>query len=183
VDDLALIEETRDRLLRDLDRVPPDVAEWAPVPGGRTISESLLHVAAVEFIFAAALALRAGREVHARLWEQLKAGLASEVGYDPPQQVGLSGCIERLKAVRDVTRTVVGGDEPAVTETDVRSALEALRERGADISGERLEALVPKLASHCGVGSIGVLLTAHEEYHRGQVLLQNYLAKRLPSAT
>lgn len=183
MDDLAIIEETRGRLLRDLDRVPHDAADWAPVPGGRTISESLLHVAAVEFIFTAALALRAGREISVRLWDELKAGLASEVGYDPPRRVGLTGCIRRLEAVRDVTRTVVGSDQPAVTETEVRSALEALRDRGADISGKRLDALVPKLASHCGVGSIGVLLTAHEEYHRGQVLLQNFLATRLPSAT
>jgi hypothetical protein len=183
VDDLALIEETRSRLLRDLHRVPPAAGDWAPVPGARTITESLLHVAAVEFIFIAALALRAGHEIRVQLWDQLKPGLATEVGYDPPQQVGLAGCIERLEQVRQVTRTVVGSDELMVTETDVRSALETLRDRGADITGERLEALVPKLASHVGVGSIGILLTAHEEYHRGQVLLQNYLATRLRSTT
>jgi hypothetical protein len=180
VDDLATIERTRDQLLRDLERVEPAAVDWAPVPGARTIAESLLHIAAVEFVFATALALRAGLETRAELWEQLKAGLATEVGYEPPRQVGLLDCIDRLARVRGVSRSVVGSGEVSVTEADVRSALETLRDRGADITAERLEELVPKLASHAGSGSVGLVLTAHEEYHRGQVLFQNFLANRLP---
>jgi hypothetical protein len=182
MDDLALLEKTRSQLLRDLDRVHAAAANWVPVPGARTIAESLLHVAAVEFVFAAALALRARRDVPVELWDGLKAGLATEVGYDPPQDVGIPECIERLEQVRLITRSVVHGDQARLTDDEVRAALERLRENGGDLAHDRIDALVPKLASHVGVGSVGIVLTAHEEYHRGQVLYQNFLATRLPSA-
>jgi hypothetical protein len=182
MNDFALLEETRSRLVRDLDRVRPAAAHWAPVPGARTIAESLLHVAAVEFVFTTALALRARTAVPVDLWDQLKAGLATEIGYEPPRAVTLADCIERMERVRHLTRSVLDGDEAPLTETEIRSALQMLRDGGADLARERLEALVPKLASHLGIGSVGTVLTAHEEYHRGQVLYQNYLATRLSSA-
>jgi hypothetical protein len=181
-DDLALLDETRSRLLRDLRRIRPGAVEWAPLPGARTIAESLLHIAAVEFIFTTALALRSGTEVPVDLWDQLKGGLATEVGYDPPTRIALTECVERLERVRNLTRTAIEHDGTPLTESDLRLALETLRDFGADLPSERLEALLPKLAAHLGVGPIGVTLTAHEEYHRGQVLYQNYLAARLPSA-
>jgi hypothetical protein len=153
-----------------------------PVPGARTIAESLLHIAAVEFIFATALAHRSGVEVPVEFWEQLKQGLATEVGYDPPKHVTLAACIARLTQVREFTLPLIENDGAALTENEILSALESLKDAGADLPDDRLVALVPKVASHLGVGSLGVVLTAHEEYHRGQILFQNYLAARLPQA-
>ena len=179
--DVPLLHETRGRLKRDLRLVQPAAAEWTPVPGARTIAESLLHIAAVEFVFATALALRRSVEVPFELWDHLKAGLATEVGYDPPKRVSVADCIERLERVRNLTLTVID-DDALVTEIELRSALQSLHDAGADLPCERLDALVPKLSSHLGAGTLGIMLTAHEEYHRGQILYQNYLATRLTRA-
>jgi hypothetical protein len=176
--DLALVEETRRRLLRDLRKVCPEAMEFQPVPGVRTIAESLLHVAAVEFVFAMALALREGRNVAIDLWDEVKAGLATEIGYNPPREALLEHCTDRLTRVRQMACPMLDGESVLLTESDLRGALETLRDRGADLSHYQLQALLSKLSTHLGVGSVGVVLTAHEEYHRGQVLLQNYLWMR-----
>lgn len=176
--DFALIEESRARLLRDLGRISESAVNFQPTQGARTIAESLLHVAVVEFIFAVALAVRAGQDVPVVLWEKLKAGLAGEVGYEVPAGLRLEECTVRLEQVRNITGRLLNGAFTFLNESDLRRALQTLRDQGADLNSERLEALLPKLSSHLGVGSIGVILIAHEEYHRGQILLQNYLCAR-----
>ncbi len=153
----------------------PEAVEFEPAPAVRTIAESLLHVAAVEFVFAMALAVREGRNLEIGLWDELKPGLATEIGYEPPHRIRLEHCTDRLTRVRQMTSQMLHGESVLLSESDLRDALETLRERGADLSHDQLEALLPKLSAHLGVGSVGVVLTAHEEYHRGQVLLQNYL--------
>jgi len=183
VTDIALLEQARARLLSDLERVTEEAAAFEPVPGARTITESLLHVAAVEFVFAASLLVRQGREedLECARWEHVKAGLATEIGYDPPKDVGVRECLDALVAARALTRAALSREPPTsfVGPDDLCRGLEALRAGGADLGEDRLEALLPKLGSHLGAGSLGVVLIAHEEYHRGQILYQNFLAARM----
>lgn len=176
--DPELLEAGRRRLLRDLQRVAPAAVGRALVPRARTIAESLLHLAAVELVFATALAARAGGTADPDLWERVKAGLATEVGYASPRDATLDGCIARLGDVRARLEPVLEG-RPVVRADELRDALERLREAGADLDRARIDALHPKLASHLDGGSVGVVLLAHEEYHRGQILLQHWLLDRV----
>lgn len=177
-----LFERAREQLLRDLERVPDDVVSLTPELGTRTIAESLLHVAAFEFLVAVALAADRGRPVPVEVWEEVKPGLATEVGYDEPAGLTREDCLTRLERVRRFTRTVIGDGDTVLGDDDVRRALEALRERGADLGGADISVLRSRLASHFGRVPVGAMLMAHEEFHRGQILLQSYLFRQSRAA-
>jgi hypothetical protein len=182
VDDRDLLRRTRAQLLADLERVPEAAVSFQPVAGARTIAESLLHVAAVELVFAVALARRGGHRVPAELWEPVKRGLAAEARYDPPRDTSLATCLVHLRRTRAALETVCPAGQTVLGDEDLHGALLDLHAAGVDLDEDRVELLRGRIGSHLNEAPVGVVLTAHEEYHRGQILYQNFLARHAAGA-
>src|SRR3954464_39537 len=107
VDDHQLLEDTRSQLIANLARVPGKATDWEVVPGAITIGESLLHIAAVEFLFATALTSDADGPIRPELWRQVSGGFARELGIAPPRGRPVSAYLARLAEVREMTRTAL----------------------------------------------------------------------------
>lgn len=175
---MALLEEARGELVQGLGRVTPGALDWEPLPGSRTIGEALLHIAGLELLLSCAVAPDAHAEAAAALWPDVEPGFAAEAGYAPPRGFDVAHYLSVLEDTRGLTRlSVPGGREVHVDLEAVRQVVDSLVAHGA-LDPKSAGVIADVAEAHLGVGSVGVVLATHEAYHRGQLLLLNFLASR-----
>ena len=179
----TLLKPSRKVLIDALAKLADGDLDRKANKGAKTIGESLLHIAAFEFVSATAKSITKGGKVKSTLWEKVAPGFAREAGFMPPTGLTLGAYASILKAVRAYSATVFtkwpNVAKAPLTDHEIEITGSALKQSASKMGfagsyDDLIREMKGSKMVHGGNASVSAMLLSHESYHRGQIFFHRH---------
>lgn len=193
---LDYMNKHQDILLGDLESLPEENLHAKIFDDTMTISASILHTAAFEFLLTSAIKADRGEELDRDLWKRLEAGFPRDLNVEePPRDLRFKDEPERefidnadhdLQYYMDVLREVRAQTESVLREegtpkfegVELEPVVEELVDSPEDSTGLALEVEAKLQSFEDQPVDVRKAIVQHESYHRGQITFMKYLFSR-----
>lgn len=193
---LDYMNKHQDILLGDLESLPEENLHEKIFDDTMTVSASILHTAAFEFLLTSAIKADRGEELDTDLWERLEAGFPRDLGVEePPRDLQfkdesrrefIDGTDQDLQYYMDILREVRAQTESVLRKEGTPKfegiELEPVIE---ELVGSPEESAALSLSTESKLSSfenqpvdVRKAIVQHESYHRGQITFMKYLFSR-----